>query len=225
MPLGFCTAVKAPLILRSDLLVASRRMGCVALMVRDGAEEAPPHHEAPLILALPVVRRLAGLRHLAGPREFLRRHGLRHLTQFRLRAGVTARRSAAEPYEGVHRTARDPFPPAVHHPEQALRLGIALFGEGTEQPDRRHAVAAVIGGHAVFPGTCNGACDAQNLRGHDQAADNHWCFHAPPGPWIRRIAIYPVDIRSATGESARSSAGMPEWGWRPLRNWLVILAV
>src|ERR1700694_5205887 len=75
MPLGFCTAVKAPLILRSDLLVASRRMGCVALMVRDGAEEAPSHHEAPLILALPVVRRLAGLRHLAGLREFLRRHG------------------------------------------------------------------------------------------------------------------------------------------------------
>src|SRR5260370_38388592 len=99
MPLSFRTAVKGPLILRSDLLVASRRMGCVALMVRDGAEEAPPHHEAPLILALPVIRRLAGLRHLAVLRKFLRRHRLRHFAQFRPRPRVTARRGTTAAHE------------------------------------------------------------------------------------------------------------------------------
>src|SRR6266849_1196840 len=96
------------------------------------------------ILATAVIRRLAGLRHLAGLRKFLRRHGLRHVVQFRLCGGVAAGRGAAEPQERAHRIARDPSPPAVHHPERVLRLRISLFGERPKQPDRRHVVAAVI---------------------------------------------------------------------------------
>src|SRR6202165_4354612 len=108
--LAFATR-KAALILRSDLLVASRRMGCVGLMVRNGAEGAPPHHEAPLILATAVVRRFTGLRHLAGLRKFLRCHGLRHIAQFRFRPGIAAGRGTVEPQEGANRIARDPFAP------------------------------------------------------------------------------------------------------------------
>src|SRR6478609_4704613 len=69
------------------------------------------------ILAASVIRRLAGLRHLAGLGKFLRCHGLRHIAQFRFRRGIAARRGAAEPQEGAYRTARDPLPPAVHHAE------------------------------------------------------------------------------------------------------------
>src|SRR5258708_23663580 len=66
------------------------------------------------ILATSIVRRLAGLRHLAGLREFLSCHGLRHLAQFRRSLGIAARRAASEPQEGAPRMPRDPSPPAVH---------------------------------------------------------------------------------------------------------------
>ena len=33
------------------------------------------------------------------------------------------------------------------------------------------------------------------------------------------------DIGYATAELPRGAAGMPEWGWRLRRNWIVILAV
>ena len=87
--------------------------------------------------------------------------------------------STARPAFGI---ARNAFAPAVHHPERVLRFRDALFGEGAKKPDRRHLISAVIDCHAVFPGARNGAHHAQNLRGRDQAADNHFVFmrRAPP---------------------------------------------
>ena len=100
------------------------------------------------------------------------------------------RRSHAEPGKGAHLVARDPLAFVVHHPDQVLRLGIALFGEREKQTDRRHVVAAIISCHAVFPRAREGAGDAPNLHGQDQAAENDLPFHAPPlGPFSTRSGI------------------------------------
>jgi hypothetical protein len=70
---------------------------------------------------------------------------------------------------------------AIHRPDQMLRLGIARFRERAKQPDRRHIVAAVIGRHAVFPGSCQRACDAQNLRAATRPP-TITCFSCPAPP-------------------------------------------
>src|SRR5450631_2603344 len=142
--------------------------------------------------------------------------------QLHLGAGVALRRSAVEPDEGVLRIARHPLPAPVHHPEQALRPGVALPGQRPEQLDRGHIVAAVIGRHAVFPRTGEAGVAAYKLRNRDQAPQNGLPVHRPPpnldSTQHGLTSRNPLRYRRISD----TAAAMPDWGWRPARNWLVI---
>ena len=82
-----------------------------------------------------------------------------------------------------------PLPLAVHQPDLILRLRIARFRQRTEQPDRGHIVAAVIGHHAVFPWACLSAGGAHEQRSRDHANQRDATAFLPvrrmprPGNW------------------------------------------
>src|SRR6185437_13867036 len=142
------------------------------------------------------------LHHVAGVREFLRRHRTRHVVQLGPRFGIAVRGSQAEPHEGMRRTLRYPLPPAVHHAKKGLRLRIPLLRQRTDQPDRRQIVATVVSRRAIFPGTGERAAKPEYLQSSEQASRrNQRPLHPEPPPQTRPFY--------ASGESRATR----EWGW------------
>ena len=56
----------------------------------------------------------------------------------------------AAPHEGLRVVLRRAVAIGAHPSEVGLRVGLALFGQGTQEPHRRRVVAAPIRGSAVF---------------------------------------------------------------------------
>lgn len=111
--------------------------GCRALNSGPTCRRCP---RAASILASPVVRRLAGQRHMARLRQFRRRHRLRYFLRFGLRPGIAAPGREAEPHEDLSKVTRPPCPLRYIAPSTLCAFGLPFPAN-----ERNSRIAAIIG--------------------------------------------------------------------------------
>ena len=163
------------------------------------------------IFASPVVRGLAGLRHLLGLRDFApaswswRRHAgpAFALASPRLAARLNHMKARA----GLGCT---PSPLRYIIPIWFCALGLPASASGRNRRIAGTIVAAVIGRHAVFPRPGVGAGSAHEQHAAaTRPSDADFRMHSPPR---FDAAFYPPGACRTTGN----------WGWMARRNWLLV---